>query len=136
MQFGNFNTKLPMPAQITFIVIAIFLLASACINFINLTTAEAVKRTREVGVRKVLGSTRKQLINQFIIEALIVTIAAIAFSLVAVELLLGVINPFMNFALVLNLLSKNIWVFLASLTVLITVFAAPRCWSSASSILH
>lgn len=123
MQFGNYHTKLPMAAQIAFIVIAIFLLASACINFINLTTAEAVKRTREVGVRKVLGSTRKQLVNQFIIEALIVTLAAIAFSLVAVELLLGVINPFMNFSLVLDLLSKNIWVFLASLTVLITVFA-------------
>lgn len=122
MRFGNYNTKLPMAAQIAFIVIAIFLLASACINFINLSTAEAVKRTREVGIRKVLGSTRKQLINQFIIEAFLVTIASVSFSLVAVELLLKIINPYMGFSLVLHF-TINTWTFLVALIVSITILS-------------
>jgi putative ABC transport system permease protein len=120
MRFGNYNRKLPMAAQIAFIVIAIFLLTSACINFINLSTAEAVKRTREVGIRKVLGSTRKQLINQFIIEAFLVTLASVSFSLVAVELLLKIINPYMGLSLVLYF-TQNTWIFLFMLIVLITM---------------
>lgn len=123
MRFGNYNNKLPVAAQIAFLVIAVFLLASACVNFINLATAEAVKRTREVGVRKVLGSTRKQLVSQFIIETLMVTIASIGISLFAVEFLLDFVNSFLDSSLVLNLFSANVWIFLFTLLLVVTLCA-------------
>ncbi len=122
-RFGNYNNKLPVAAQITFAAIAIFLLASSCINFINLATAEAVKRTREVGVRKVLGSTRKHLVLQFIIEASMVTMGSIGLSLFAVQFLLGFVNSFLDSSLVLDLYSGNVWVFLSTLLISVTLFA-------------
>lgn len=123
MRFGNYNSKLPLAAQIAFMVIAIFLLTSACINFINLATAEAVRRTREVGVRKVLGSSRKQLIYQFVIEAFIVVISSVFLSLFAVQFMLGYINPFMNFTLTLNVFSGDMLTFLFLLVVAVTVLS-------------
>lgn len=68
--------------------VAIFMLLLACINFINLSTASASKRVKEVGVRKVLGSGKKQLIIQFLAEAIIATFIAmlIAFFLILIFL--------------------------------------------------
>ncbi|MFZ0391239.1 MAG: ABC transporter permease [Calditrichia bacterium] len=70
-----------------FSVIAIFILVIACINFMNLATARSARRSREVGIRKVLGSTRRQLILQFLGESLLVSFLALALALVLVEVL-------------------------------------------------
>ncbi len=64
-----------------FAIIGIFVLLLACINFMNLSTARSEKRAREVGVRKAIGSLRKQLISQFFIESLLVVVFAFGFSL-------------------------------------------------------
>ncbi|HET9823788.1 MAG TPA: ABC transporter permease, partial [Chitinophagaceae bacterium] len=64
-----------------FAVIAIFILLIACVNFINLTTARASKRAREVGVRKVLGANRKKLVKQFLAEAAFLTMIAFFLAL-------------------------------------------------------
>jgi predicted permease len=123
-RFGNYNTKLPRMAQYVFSVIAVFLLLMACINFINLATAEAIKRTREVGIRKLLGSSRWQLIFQFLGEAFIVTMISVALSLLVARGLIEFINPFMEISLSLNLHSDGIvWIFLGVLTVVVTVFS-------------
>lgn len=123
-RFGNYNTKLPKAAQMVFSVIALFLLITACINFINLTTAAAIKRTKEVGIRKVLGSTRKQLVIQFLGEAFLVTLVAVILSLFGSHLLLGFINPFLELSLALNLGSDGmVWVFLGALTIGVTVLS-------------
>jgi ABC-type antimicrobial peptide transport system permease subunit len=75
-------------------LVGIFLLITACINFINLTTAQAVKRSREVGVRKVMGSRRAQLIWQFMGEtALLAFISILVSYLLAANLL-----PFLSVA--------------------------------------
>jgi len=63
-----------------FIAIALFMLVIACINFMNLSTAAASKRAKEVGIRKVLGSDRKQLITQFIVESMLATVIAVVLA--------------------------------------------------------
>ncbi len=72
--------------------IGVIILIIACINFMNLTTARSVKRTREVGVRKVVGAQRNQLINQFLFESVIMSFFALIISLVLLELLLPEFN--------------------------------------------
>ncbi len=75
-----------------FSIIGLLVLIIACINFINLTTARSEKRAKEVGVRKAIGSQRKDLIIQFLSEAFLLTIIAFAFSLLFVQLALPAFN--------------------------------------------
>jgi|SRR6218665_802087 len=72
--------------------LAIFILLLACANFTNLSTAGSIKRSREVGVRKVLGSGRKQLIAQFLVESVLISFLSLAVALFLVYLGL----PFLN----------------------------------------
>jgi putative ABC transport system permease protein len=124
MRVGNYNTKMPKEANYVFGGIALILILTACINFINLTTAEAIKRTREVGIRKVLGSTRSQLIFQFVSEAFIVTCIAGLISLACSQIFLGYINSILESDLRLNLGSDKIfWIFFCILTVGVTLLS-------------
>jgi putative ABC transport system permease protein len=75
-----------------FSAIALFILLVACINFINLSTARSANRAREVGVRKVLGSSRRWLIAQFLSESMIVTLVATILAILTAWLLLPVFN--------------------------------------------
>ena len=72
--------------------IAIFILILACINFMNLSTARSANRAREVGVRKVLGSSRKYLIAQFLSESIIITFSAALIALFSAWALLPLFN--------------------------------------------
>jgi len=72
--------------------IALFTLLIACINFMNLATAQSAKRSLEVGVRKVLGAERKLLITQFLCEAILMSLLAFLFAVAFTELLLPVFN--------------------------------------------
>ena len=76
--------------------VALFMILLACINYMNLSTARATKRAMEVGVRKVLGSERKQLIWQFMIESLLFTLVAITLSFILVLLVLPLFNHSFN----------------------------------------
>ncbi|MEP7141910.1 MAG: ABC transporter permease [Ferruginibacter sp.] len=68
--------------------IAVFIIVIACINFINLATAQAIRRAKEVGVRKVLGSSRSQLITQFIGETTLMVLIALVLGLITTSLFL------------------------------------------------
>lgn len=76
--------------------IAVFMLIIACINYMNLATARSANRAKEVGVRKVMGSQRKQLIFQFITESLVITFVALIVSLILVYVLLPGFNTLAN----------------------------------------
>lgn len=84
--------------------IAVFMLIVACINFINLSTAGASKRAKEVGVRKVAGSGRLQLIFQFLAESMLVSFIALVVAIVIVQLALPAFNNISNKELSLNIL--------------------------------
>jgi putative ABC transport system permease protein len=84
--------------------VAIFILLIACINYMNLATARATKRATEVGVRKVLGSDRRQLIGQFLSESVLFTLIALVLSYVLVLTLLPLFNHAFDMALSRSLL--------------------------------
>ena len=75
-----------------FSLIALFVLFIACFNFINLTTAFSLYRAKEIGVRKVLGASKKQLISQFLIDAVLLCLVAFAIAIFLCILLLPVFN--------------------------------------------
>ncbi|MFT6867448.1 MAG: putative ABC transport system permease protein [Cyclobacteriaceae bacterium] len=85
--------------------IAIFLILIACINYMNLATARSVKRSREVGVRKVMGANRGGLALQFITESVILTLISFVLSI----LILILIVPLLNNLLEINLSISNLW---------------------------
>jgi putative ABC transport system permease protein len=85
-----------------FSIIALFILVIACINFMNLATARSGRRAREVGLRKVVGARRIQIIRQFFGESIVLTIVALGFSLLIVEVLLPVFNSLSGKNLHLN----------------------------------
>ena len=78
-----------------FAAIALLILAIACINYMNLATARAAMRAREVGVRKVVGAGRGQLIRQFLSESVVLSLIALAGALALVEALLPLFNTLM-----------------------------------------
>ena len=94
LQYGKHgNLKLVQ----TFMVIAIFILALACINYINLTTAKAIIRTKEIAMKKVVGSGKTLLRYQFIIESVLITVISF---LIAITLVQGVLPRFNQLAMI------------------------------------
>ena len=96
-RFGNFNGRtFSKDLILALSVIALFLLIIACVNFINLTTAQAITRAREVGVRKVLGGNRLQLILQFLGETGITSLLALTGSMFIVFLCVPSVNHLLD----------------------------------------
>ena len=95
--------------------VAIFILLIACINFMNLATARSVRRAREVGLRKVVGSTRAHLIGQFFGESLLFAVLAMAVSILLLALLLPAFNNFTEKHISLPLTQPAFWLGLAGI---------------------
>ena len=87
--------------------IAVFILIIACINFINLAVAQSLKRSKEIGIRKVIGSTRKQLVKQFLVESFVVSVIAFVFALLLTVTVLPFFNQLANKKLSLSYLSDG-----------------------------
>ncbi len=105
-------------------LIAAFILLIACVNFINLSTAQAVNRAKEVGVRKVLGSNKSQLQIQFIIETFLIVISAVILAGVITILALPYINQLLELSLSFNILNNPaIILFLLTVTIVVTALA-------------
>ncbi|MCD6065746.1 MAG: FtsX-like permease family protein [Bacteroidetes bacterium] len=92
-----------------FFIIAIIILLIACINFMNLSTARSEKKSKEVGVRKTLGSSRKQLVLQFFCESVLLTLIAFVFSIGIVLMLLPAFNSLVNKHLDLMINQPYVW---------------------------
>lgn len=92
-----------------FTIIAIIILLIACVNFMNLSTARSEKRAKEVGVRKTLGSDKRQLTLQFFFESMIIAFIAFIFSVGIVFLLLPAFNSLVDKHLILDLTQPYVW---------------------------
>jgi predicted permease len=104
--------------------IALFLLLCGCINFINLTTAQATQRAREIGVRKTMGSSRVQLISQFLIETWLMTLFAVAVAVCLTPVILKLFAGFIPQGIKFDLFAQpGIILFLLGLSVLVSLLA-------------
>jgi putative ABC transport system permease protein len=124
-RLGNFNDRTFSRDLITTLnLIGIFLLVIACVNFINLSTAQAVNRAREVGVRKVLGGSRRQLLLQFMGETGITCLAALAVSVLLVVLLLPAVDQLLEIRVKAAVLVQPVMLlFLAGVALVTTLLA-------------
>jgi putative ABC transport system permease protein len=89
-----------------FSIIALFILIIACINFMNLATARFAERSKEVGIRKVLGSIRSQLVGQFLVESIMLSFFAVLLAIFLIECTLPFFNNFTGKQLDLRYLSN------------------------------
>ena len=89
---GEIETNTDINTIYIFSLIALFLLVIACLNYINLSTARYINRAKEVGLRKVIGASRHQLVKQYLGEALLFTFLALPFAIVLSEFFLPLFN--------------------------------------------
>jgi len=103
-----------------FSAIAIFILLTACVNFMNLSTARSSNRAKEVGVRKVMGSSRKHLIFQFLAESILITFVATIIAIIAAAILLPFFNQLSGKEIVLTLNSLK-WLVPSLLAIVLVI---------------
>ncbi len=106
-----------------FSVVAIIILLIACINFMNLATARSLRRAREIGVRKVVGAGKRQLVAQFIGESMFVSFLAICLSLLIVALILPSFNTLTEKHLAINLADPSFLLIVLGLTIVTGVIS-------------
>jgi ABC-type antimicrobial peptide transport system permease subunit len=124
-RFSNYSYNTTSKQTLTALsLVGIFLIITACINFINLVTAEAIKRSKEVGIRKSLGSSRAQLIIQFLGESSMVTLISVIVAVSLTQILLGWINPFLDLKLSLDFVhDSQLWMFLGAVTFVVALLS-------------
>jgi putative ABC transport system permease protein len=91
----TYSRQAHLPTLHGLMAIAVFILLLAVINFVNLSTAQSMQRTKEVGIRKVLGSRRKDIVFQFLGETFLVTLMAVLLSLAMTPLVMSLLHEFM-----------------------------------------
>jgi putative ABC transport system permease protein len=107
-----------------FILIALFILFIAAINFMNLATARSAKRAKEVGLRKIVGSTRLRLVSQFLTESVLLTLFALVAAVVIVVLAMPAFNSIAGKQIILSALPVSVTFGVLLATLLIVGFAA------------
>lgn len=114
---------IPLAPVIVLSVLSIFLLSLACVNYVNIAISTATRRLKEIGVRKVMGSTKRQLIEQFFAENILVCMIALALGvLIATVFLLPAFNNISNFGLsMFGRQNMNLWGFLLMLLLFIAM---------------
>ena len=90
-------------------IIGILVLLLACINFMNLSTAQSIKKAKEIGVRKAIGSLRHQLIGQFLVEAVFMSFIAMVVSILIVMILLPAFNTILQVGVSIPVQSPVFW---------------------------
>ena len=106
-----------------FAAIAVFILLLACINFINLSTANSASRAREIGLRKAVGCRRKDIISQFLIEAIVLTFVAVVLGTILASMAMPLFNSITDKTLVFPYGSPFFYLVLLILTIVIGVLS-------------
>lgn len=123
--YSSFNYDFPVPVMVILSVIAGMIAFIACVNFVNLATAQSLRRAKEVGLRKTMGSSRVHLVLQYMSEAFVVTIVSVIVGTMVAKIGMIQLNELYggNY-LQFNLLSDASTIcFIAGITVIITILA-------------
>jgi putative ABC transport system permease protein len=104
--------------------IGLFLIITACVNFVNLATAQALRRSKEVGIRKVLGSLRGQLFRQFVAETAVITIIATLVAIGIAYLVLPYVNTLFKAEMAIHLFTDIQLLLFIALLILVVTFLA------------
>ncbi|MEP6513313.1 MAG: FtsX-like permease family protein, partial [Parafilimonas sp.] len=123
--YDNFDQRLAhLPTLYGLLVVAAILLLLGCINFINLTTAQAVQRAKEIGIRKTMGSSRRQLIFQFLSETFLLTLIATVVSIIMVPWIIKLFADFIPFAINFNMLAgTHVIIFIMALIAVVSLLS-------------
>ena len=123
-RYGGFNIALADKSTLeSLILVAVFLLLLGCINFINLSTAQASKRAKEIGIRKTMGSAKYQLILQFLSETFIITLIASILSFSLIPVLLKLFSDFIPEGVRFSLNDPFLILFLLILVLTVSLLA-------------
>ena len=125
--------------KLTLPIIAIFMLVLACFNYMNMAIVSAAKRLKEIGVRKVIGATRKKIISQFLIENILITSFALLLGVVlATFIFLPWFMEISDFPLHLEFFDTTIWIFLFGLLLLTGVLSGmyPALYIAGFQVVH
>ncbi len=121
-ELGLFDGALRSPAHkptlLILIVVAVLLVVIASVNFINLETAQAIKRAKEVGIRKVMGSSRSRLVAQFLLQSFIITLCAVLLSIPLSETAVNVFHEFIPTGMTFSLNATTV-TFMLVITVVV-----------------
>jgi len=125
LQYNIFNFSSPASKTTLYqlLAIGIFLLLLACINYVNLTTAQSTQRAKEIGIRKTLGSSRIQLIFQFLSETFLITFFAVCISVLFAPVILKMFADVISPDIHANMLSPDVMLFLIILTLVISILS-------------
>jgi len=119
----SYSRQARLPTLYGLMAIAVFILLIAAINFVNLSTAQSLRRAKEIGVRKVLGSTKTNLTIQFLVETFMVTTAALLIALIVVNPIIAAFHSFIPLGVTLNLFSGPVLVFLLAMLIVTSLLA-------------
>jgi len=119
----SYSRQAHLPTLYGLMAIAVFILLIAAINFINLSTAQSLRRAKEVGVRKVIGGTKSNLTIQFLVETFIVTGVALIIAVAAVNPIISAFHSFIPQGVALNLFSLPVLIFLVAILIITSLLA-------------
>ncbi|MDN5285798.1 MAG: macrolide transporter ATP-binding/permease protein [Mucilaginibacter sp.] len=124
-QVGDYSNKTISHQLLNVLwLIAAFILLIACVNFINLSTAQAVNRAKEIGIRKVLGSNKSQLQTQFIVETFLIVTSAVMLAAIITIFALPYVSRLLELSLSFNILcNPALILFLLTVTIIVTALA-------------
>ena len=119
----SYSHQAHLPTLYGLMAIAVFILLIAAINFINLSTAQSLRRAKEVGIRKVIGGTKTNLTIQFLVETFIVAGAALIIATAAVNPIISAFHSFIPQGVALHLFSAPVLLFLAGILIITSLLA-------------
>jgi putative ABC transport system permease protein len=123
-RFGNFGTHIFSEGLVKALrFIALFLILIACVNFINLATAQAVNRSKEVGVRKVLGGNKGQLAFQFLSETAMITLTALLVAAGIAALVLPLVNNLLEIKMTFDIWRIDVLLFVVCVAIAVTLLS-------------
>nr|WP_189549294.1 ABC transporter permease [Mucilaginibacter rubeus] len=119
----NFSSPASKTTLYGLLASAVFLLLLACINYVNLTTAQAAQRAKEIGIRKTLGSSRMQLVIQFLSETFFITFFAVCISVLLAPIILKMFADVISPDIHANILQPDVILFLLILAIVISILS-------------